>query len=128
MVLMNPPAIPSADTPLSAAWARQLIDYVRSIALRKGLGYDVQESPSGTTLRLHEPAVRQVGGFSGNVWVGALRKTGYRTDPTKPWVKVILSTGAVSEELGPPSNPVADGEVWFEKSNTWGDARLDRVG
>lgn len=90
-------------------------------------GIGVSHTTNGIRISRRIP-FRAVAAFSGNVWLGSYRHSGKNSDSAMPWVKVDLSAGTVTEVLGPPSNPVADNEVWFEKANTYGDARVDRVG
>ena len=46
---MNLPEYPSAGQPLSASWARQLLDYVRSITPRSSASVAVTTLSGGTT-------------------------------------------------------------------------------
>ena len=65
---------------------------------------------------------------TGNGWIGTTYVTGYNNDPALPWIKVDVQYETASEELGPPANPCPENEVWFKKSATAGDFRVDRLG
>ena len=62
--------------------------------------------------------------FSGVAYVAGTRTTGLTATATKPWIKCNRSTGAATEEAGPPSFPFPDNEEWFEKSRTYGDIHV----
>lgn len=44
------PSIPGPGSPLSASWARDIVNCLRSITLRPGKGYRLRHDPGGTTL------------------------------------------------------------------------------
>jgi len=57
------------------------------------------------------------GTYTGNAYTPAgILVTGL-TDTSKPWVKHNLSTGAITEETGPPSTPWGASETWRKKSD-----------
>ena len=60
--------------------------------------------------------------FTGTAYFeGQYKTTGLTSDPTKPWVKLVISTHTFTEEVGPPADPFAAGTHWWEKANTFGD-------
>ena len=64
-------------------------------------------------------------GFSGTAYDRAGNKTtGLSSDTAKPWVKYDLSTGAFTEQVGPPSTPWGNNEVWRNKSDIHGSLYL----
>lgn len=64
-------------------------------------------------------------GFTGTVYLNGDKYTGLNSDPSKPWVKVLIDgSAAPSQELGPPSDPFPPGEEWYEKSGTYGDIHV----
>lgn len=64
-------------------------------------------------------------GFTGTVYLNGSKHTGLNSDPSKPWVKVLIDgSAAPSQELGPPSDPFPPGEEWYEKSGTYGDIHV----
>ena len=67
------------------------------------------------------------GRFSGTAYVMGARTTGLNSDSSKPWVRIDLSTGAATEQTGPPSFPFGDNYEWYEKSKTPGDIHLPRA-
>lgn len=58
--------------------------------------------------------------FSGDAYDPAGNKTTGLTDATKPWVKYDLSSGQITEETGPPSEPWGANETWRKKSDFTG--------
>lgn len=86
-------------------------------------------TPSGA---LHPPRRRKSYGLAanctGNGWIGRYYKEGLNSDTAKEWIKVNVATTVATEENGPPSNPCPEDEVWFKKSATYGDFRVDRLG
>lgn len=66
--------------------------------------------------------------FSGRVYLAGRLFDGMNSDGTKPWVKVDVAFGNVSQEEGPPPNPFPTNEEWYEKVNTFGDIHVPRFG
>lgn len=55
--------------------------------------------------------------FNGTAYTpGGVIHTGL-TDTSKPWLKYDLSTGEITEQVGPPSEPWGANEVWRKKSD-----------
>jgi len=65
--------------------------------------------------------------FSGTAYLSGRKFTGLNSDGTKPWVKVDVAAGTVTEDAGPPSNPYPPSEEWYEKGNTVGDIHVTRL-
>jgi hypothetical protein len=42
------------------------------------------------------------------------------TDAAKPWIKYDLSTGQITEEVGPPAEPWGSNETWRYKADVAG--------
>lgn len=55
--------------------------------------------------------------FPGIAYTPAGVLTSGLNDSSKPWVKYDLSTGAITEEIGPPSEPWGANEIWRKKSD-----------
>ena len=91
---------------LQAATVNQLIEAIGHRRLSIG----------GMTFRQVSSAV-----FSGVAYVAGNQTKGLTADPSKPYVKCVFSTGAATEETGPPAIPFPDDEEWYEKNQTSGD-------
>lgn len=62
------------------------------------------------------------GSFSGRAYTPGGILTEGLTTSTKPWVKYSLSTGIITEEVGPPAEPWGNDESWRKKSDLSGAA------
>ena len=57
------------------------------------------------------------GAFNGQAYTPAGAFYEDLTDAEKPWLKYDLSTGAITEEVGPPSDPWPANESWRKKGD-----------
>lgn len=83
----------------------------------------------GKTFRFYLTGGDGVGGagrgFNGVAYDRAGNSTsGLNSDGTKSWVKYDLSTGIFSEEVGPPSEPWGNNEIFRHKSDIHGSLYL----
>ncbi len=63
--------------------------------------------------------------FSGTLYLAGTKYTGL-TDASKRWVKVDLVGNTVTETSTPPSNPMPDGEEYYDKTYSYGDIHVTR--
>jgi len=68
--------------------------------------------------------------FSGKAIVGGWITTGLNSDPSKPWIKVDLTSDPPSvtqeAEYTGPAGRFPDSEEWYEKATTYGDIHITR--
>jgi len=60
------------------------------------------------------------GAFNGMAYTPAGRLYDDLNESEKPWVKYDLSTGIITEEVGPPASPWGVNETWRKKSDASG--------
>lgn len=64
-------------------------------------------------------------GFNGDAYDRAGNKTtGLNSDSDKSWVKYLHNTGVFTQEIGPPSSPWGNAEVWRKKTDIHGSLYL----
>jgi hypothetical protein len=82
-------------------------------------GRVIRES-SGRAWRIEAAGGGGGGRFNGMAYTPAGRLYDDLNESEKPWVKYDLSTGVITEEVGPPASPWGVNETWRKKSDASG--------
>ena len=97
---------------LPASWVQKVENFISSFKVLSG-GQFIWD---GRTAALQIYAGGG-GAFNGQAYTPAGAFYEDLTDAEKPWLKYDLSTGAITEEVGPPSDPWPANESWRKKGD-----------
>lgn len=102
---------------LSAAWCQKIENFVSSFRVVAGGQFEFDGS--NAVLQCYGGGSRA---FNGTAYTPAGILYEELIDPEKFWLKYDLSSGIITEEIGPPANPWGANETWRKKSDISGSA------